>query len=92
MENSTKIELLKGEDVLVNEKLVHLTANERGILEYLMRFPNEIISIKELYENVWDQDAFMCENMVFVHMSHLRAKIGKDIIKTKYKKGYIYKG
>ncbi len=53
-----------------------LTRKEFGILEYLMRRPNEVISQEELLEHVWHSSANAFSNTVRVHIRSLREKLG----------------
>ena len=52
-----------------------LTRKEFGILEYLMRHPNEVISQETLLEHIWDAHANVLTNTVRVHSSSLRIKL-----------------
>ncbi|MBR7184889.1 MAG: response regulator transcription factor [Clostridia bacterium] len=54
---------------------VHLTATERKIVELLMQKPGRIYSAEEIYERVWNEPAYSCENTVMVHIRRIREKI-----------------
>ena len=61
--------------VTVDGESVNLTALEYSILRLLMKNPGRIYSSREIYENVWNEDALGSENAVAVHIRHLRQKI-----------------
>ena len=71
---------------------VDLTRNELKILYYLFRHPGEIVSRGDLTEYLWDQDVFIDDNALSVHMTRIRNKLsalGVDhMIKTKRGMGY----
>ncbi len=54
---------------------VTLTSKEFAILEVLMRSAGEIVSRTRLVERVWDEASEVLDNLVDVHLSHLRKKI-----------------
>lgn len=56
-------------------KRVGLTRKEYGILEYLLRRPNETISAELLLEHVWDMNADPFSSTVRVHINSLRKKL-----------------
>jgi DNA-binding response OmpR family regulator len=57
---------------------VTLTPTEYGILEVLMRNPGEVVSRTRLAERVWDEASEVLDNLVDVHVSHLRKKIDRE--------------
>jgi DNA-binding response OmpR family regulator len=60
---------------------LELTNKEFGILEYLLRHQEEIVSQETLLEHVWDMQANPLTNTVRVHMNSLRRKLG-DVAET----------
>ena len=56
-------------------KAVELTAHELGIVELLMRHPKKVFTRQEIYEAVWQQDAFIEDKTINVHVSNIRAKL-----------------
>ena len=56
-------------------KAVELTAQELGIVELLMRHPKKVFTRQEIYEAVWQQDAFIEDKTINVHVSNIRAKL-----------------
>ena len=56
---------------------VALTSKEYALLEVLMRNADEIVSRTRLVERVWDEASDVIDNLVDVHVSHLRKKIDR---------------
>ena len=54
---------------------VMLTPREYAILEALMRNAGEVVSRTRLAERVWDDASEVLDNLLDVHVSHLRNKI-----------------
>jgi DNA-binding response OmpR family regulator len=64
--------------VYKNGRELELTAREFGLLCYLAENPNRIISKERLYEQVWGEESFGCDNTVMVHIRHIREKVEDD--------------
>lgn len=54
---------------------VHLTATETKIIELLMQNVGRIFPAEEIYERVWEEQSFLPENTVMVHVRRIREKI-----------------
>ncbi|MBI2025498.1 response regulator transcription factor [Candidatus Kaiserbacteria bacterium] len=63
--------------VHIDGKEMRLTLKEFGILEYLMRHPNTVVTRDDILFNVWDFHFDSFSNVVDVHINHLRRKIAK---------------
>ena len=61
--------------VTVDGKEVKLTATEFNILKFLLQNKGKVYSIPEIYENVWKEEGFGAENIIAVHIRHIREKI-----------------
>lgn len=61
--------------VMVDEKEVKLTGTEFNILKFLLQNKGKVYSIPEIYENVWKEEGFGAENIIAVHIRHIREKI-----------------
>lgn len=61
--------------VYKNGSEIELTAREFELLCYLAENPNKIISKERLYEQIWGEDSFGCDNTIMVHIRHIREKI-----------------
>ena len=78
-------------------KPVQLTPIEYNILHLLMRNPNRVFSSTQIYELVWNENAFGSESAVAVHIRHLREKIEINpseprYIKVVWGQGYKMEG
>jgi DNA-binding response OmpR family regulator len=62
---------------------IQLTQKEFGLLEYLMRNPNRILTKDAITQHVWDYDADILPNTVEVYIGYLRNKIDKPFKKSK---------
>ena len=56
-------------------KDIKLTATEYNILKFLLKNKGKVYSISEIYENVWNEDSIAAENIIAVHIRHIREKI-----------------
>ena len=73
---------------------IELTAREFELLLYLAQNTGRVISREQLYEAVWGEDSFGCDNTVMVHIRHLREKIEDSPAAPRYiitMKGLGYK-
>ena len=61
--------------VEVYGKEVKLTPTEYNILKFLTKNKGKVFSIEEIYKNVWDEESYATENIIAVHIRHLREKI-----------------
>ena len=77
---------LKRKSVTLDGEEVRLTATEYGILEYLMKNLGIAISSSQIFENVWNENAFSAEKTVTVHIRRIREKIEIDTKNPKYLK------
>ncbi|EEL37096.1 MULTISPECIES: response regulator transcription factor [Bacillus] len=70
--------------VLRGDTLLTLTAKEFNILLFLIKNPNQIFSKARLYEAVWGDTYLGNDNIMMVHMRHLREKIEDNPSKPHY--------
>jgi len=68
---------------------VELTPREYSLLEYLALHRGEVVSRSLLYERLFDEDDDSLSNLLDVHVSNLRKKLGKDFIQTRRGHGYF---
>lgn len=59
-------------------KEVPLTLKEFGLLEYLMRHPNQVLTREQILDHLWDFAFDSFSNIVDVHMKNLRKKVDQD--------------
>lgn len=86
---------LAGKQLHVRGEAVRLTATEFKILQVLMSNPGRVYSSEEIYERVWQSDAYAVENTVMVHISRIREKLELNPKKPEYLKviwgiGYVF--
>jgi two-component system OmpR family response regulator len=73
--------LFKGEAVL-------LTAREYGLVEYLALHRGEVVTRTTLYEHLFDENDTTLSNLLDVHVSNVRKKLGPEFITTRRGHGY----
>ena len=61
--------------VMIEGKEVKLTPTEYNILKFLLKNKGTVFSIDQIYENVWKDEAYAAENIIAVHIRHIREKI-----------------
>ena len=72
--------------VTVDGKQVKLTPTEYNILKFLLKNKGIVYSIEQIYQNVWENEAFGAENIIAVHIRHIREKIEINPKEPKYLK------
>jgi DNA-binding response OmpR family regulator len=72
----------------VDGRPVELTPREFSVVEYLMRRQGEVVPKVEILEHVWDFAFDGGDNVVEVHVSALRRKLGTAAIETVRGAGY----
>ncbi len=79
--------------VTKNGQELHLTLKEFRLLEYLMRHPNQVMNREQIIASLWDFSFDSFSNVVDVHVTNLRKKIGDRkgaIIETVHGIGYRF--
>lgn len=77
-----------------NGKDLGLTAKEFEILYDLAQNIGRVISRERLYERIWGEDSYGCDNTMMVHIRHLREKVEENPAMPEYiitMKGLGYK-
>ena len=72
--------------VTVDGEPVKLTRIEYNILLFLVQNKGKVFSIDQIYEQIWQEEAFGADNTVTVHIRHIREKIEIDPKNPKYLK------
>ena len=67
-------------EVMVNDMTIDLTTYEYKVLEYLMTYPNQVISKHRLTEALYSQDHERDSNVIEVFIRRLRQKIDPNNI------------
>ena len=78
------------------DKVIYLSKTEMIILEMLVKKQDTIVTRDTLITALWDDEAFVSDNTLTVHVNRLRKKLSdidiKDAIETKIGKGYMAHG
>lgn len=82
IDTAMKIVTCSGEPVV-------LTAREYAMVELLAIHRGKLVSRTMIYDHIFDEDDDSLSNIVDVHVSHIRKKLGKDFIETRRGQGYI---
>ena len=80
--------------VTVDDQEVSLTPVEYKIVKYLMENRGLVFSSTQIYENVWNEPSYGADNIVAVHIRHIREKIEINPKEPRYIKviwGHGYK-
>jgi two-component system OmpR family response regulator len=75
-------------NVLLKEKLVELTAREYALVAFLALHRGEVVTRTQLYEHLFDENESSLSNLLDVHVSNIRKKLGHDFITTRRGHGY----
>lgn len=75
--------------VFLNEKPVALTAREYALVEFLALHRGEVVTRTALYEHLFDEDDSTLSNLLDVHVSNIRKKLGAEFIVTRRGHGYV---
>lgn len=69
-------------------EIVALTAREYALVEFLALHRREVVTRTALYEHLFDEDDSTLSNLLDVHVSNLRKKLGAEFISTRRGHGY----
>jgi DNA-binding response OmpR family regulator len=75
-------------EVTLEGEVVHLTPTEFDLLHRLARSPHVVFARRRLLEEVWGYRVGSGERTVDSHIRALRAKLGRDVIRTVHGVGY----
>lgn len=70
--------------VTVEGKTVRLTPIEYQILLFMMKNQGQTFSSTQIYEQIWNEEAVGSDNVVAVHIRHIREKIEIDPKNPRY--------
>ncbi len=71
---------------------VTLTAREYGIVELLALRRGELVTRTQIYDSLFDENEDSLSNLLDVHVSNIRKKLGHDFIVTRRGHGYAIEG
>lgn len=72
--------------VTVDGENVRLTPIEYNLLRLLVKNKGKVFSIPEIYEQIWNEPCYGADNIVAVHIRHIREKIEINPKEPKYLK------
>jgi two-component system OmpR family response regulator len=79
---------LAARNVSRDAQLIVLTAREYALVEYLALHRGEVVTRTTLYEHLFDENDETLSNLLDVHVSNVRKKLGHDFIVTRRGHGY----
>lgn len=68
---------------------VFLTPREYSLVQLLALHRGELVARNMIYEHIFDEEDDSLSNLVDVHISNVRKKLGKDFIVTRRGQGYL---
>ena len=79
---------LAGHTVRQRGEPVALTAREISLIEYLAQHRGRVVTREQLYEHLFDENDVSLSNLLDVHVSNVRRKLGHEFIGTRRGLGY----
>jgi two-component system, OmpR family, response regulator len=83
---------LAARTVKLADQLIDLTAREYALVEHLALHRGKLVTRTELYEHLFDETDSTLSNLLDVHVSNIRKKLGHDFITTRRGHGYCVEG
>ncbi len=71
---------------------IELTAREYALVEFLALHRGEVVTRTQLYEHLFDENESSLSNLLDVHVSNVRKKLGAEFITTRRGHGYCIEG
>ena len=78
-----------GKIVTRNGQVVAVTPMEYALVELLVLHRQKLVTRTAIYDHLFDEDDDSLSNLVDVHVSNIRKKLGRDFITTRRGQGYI---
>ena len=75
--------------ITLQGELVLLTPREYALVELLGLHKGQLVTRTQIYDHLYDENDDTLSNLVEVHISNIRKKLGKDFIVTRRGQGYI---
>ncbi len=79
---------LAARTVSLKDRPVELTAREYALVEFLALHRGEVVTRTQLYEHLFDENDSTLSNLLDVHVSNVRKKLGAEFITTRRGHGY----
>lgn len=76
----------RAKQVTLDGDAVELASTQYNILRVMMQHPGQVLSSAQIYEAVWKDPLLGSENVVAVHIRHLREKLEIDPAHPRYLK------
>ena len=80
---------LANKSILTKGVPVSLTAREFALVELLVLSRGKVVSRTEIYDHIFDINENSLSNLLDVHVSNIRKKLGANFIATRRGQGYI---
>jgi two-component system OmpR family response regulator len=80
---------LRSRQVTREGTVLQLTPREYALLELLALHRGRVVSRTEIYDHLFEEAEESLSNLIDVHVSNLRRKLGGDFITTRRGQGYI---
>lgn len=74
----------RAKQVTLDGDAVELTSTQYNILRVMIQHPGQVLSSAQIYEAVWKDPLLGSENVVAVHIRHLREKLEIDPAHPRY--------
>ena len=74
--------------VFFKGKITEITAREYALVEFLALHRGEVVTRTRLYEHLFDENDSSLSNLLDVHVSNVRKKLGAEFIATRRGHGY----
>ena len=81
-----------GKLVKRGDAIVPLTATEYSLVELLALHRQKLVTRTTIYDHLFDEQDDSLSNLVDVHVSNIRKKLGRDFITTRRGLGYVFEG
>ena len=81
---------LATKSVSIDEHIIPITKKEFEILNMLAQSPGKIFSREDILNKVWNDDSYVLERTVDVHITRLRKKLGEQGKHIVNRSGYGY--
>ncbi len=78
-----------GRTVTQAGQVVHLTAREYALVEFLALHRGQLVTRTMIYDHLFDESDDSLSNLVDVHVANVRKKLGHDFITTRRGQGYV---
>lgn len=77
-------------EIMYNDAAIHLAKKEFDLLYLLASKPGKVFSREEIFSRVWEDETFICDRTIDVHIRKIRDKIDDKYIRTYKGIGYAF--